>query len=87
MLPYTSEELGLRQKYYQGLPEKARRHYLALEYKRLGRGSQHYLSTVFSCGRQTIIKGCQELDSGSPTVFDYTRQRKPGGGRKKKNAQ
>ena len=87
MRHYTSEELSLKLKYYKSLPEKARRHYLALEYRQLGRGSQHYLSSVFSCGRQTIIRGCKELDSDSDSVFDYTRQRKSGGGRKKKSTQ
>ena len=86
-MSYSAEELSLKLKYYKSLPEKARRHYLALEYRQLGRGSQHYLSSVFGCGRQTIIKGCQELNSETDSVFDYTRQRKPGGGRKKKNVQ
>lgn len=69
--------------YAEQMPEKARRHFLAMEYKRLGAGSQGYLAKVFGCSRWTITKGVAELDSGEP--IDYSRQRKAGGGRKKKS--
>jgi DNA invertase Pin-like site-specific DNA recombinase len=69
--------------YYRSLPEKQRRHFLAMEFERLGEGSKHYLARVFGCGRQTIRKGWREL-SESNYETDYTRQRIEGGGRKKK---
>ena len=79
---YTNEELTSLISYSRSLPEKSYRHFLALQYKRLGRGSQEYISQVFKCCRKTIRKGCKELDSGEE--FDYRQQRKPGGSRKKK---
>lgn len=78
---YSDEELSLKLAFYKRLPEKQRRHFLATEYTSLGRGSQRYLAKVFGCSRITITKGCIELEAGE---IDYSRQRKKGGGRKKK---
>ena len=80
---YTESEKSNKLKYYKKLPEKSRRHFLGLEYIGLGRGSQVYLSKVYGCARDTIIKGVKEL-SESEGEIDYSRQRKVGGGRKKK---
>lgn len=85
MIEYTEEELSKKLLYYRSLPEKARRHFLALEYERLGRGSQRYMTAVFQCSHHTITRGKRELASMTEDKIDYTRQRKPGGGRKKKN--
>ena len=82
--PYSKEELLLKQRYYKNLSEKQRRHFLALEYNSLGRGSQRYIAEVFGCCRKTIIKGNKELLDSASTALDSKRQRKPGGGRKKK---
>jgi len=82
---YSSLEISSKLKYYKSLPEKARRHFLALEYQSLGRGSQRYLSSVFGCSRNTITVGSKELTNSLDQVIDYTKQRKPGGGRKKKS--
>jgi len=84
---YSVSELSKKLKYYKGLPEKARRHFLALEYESLGKGSQRYIAQVFSCSRDTIIKGGLELGCMEAGTLDYSRQRKEGGGRKKKNVQ
>lgn len=83
---YTAEELDKKLKYYKSLPEKARRHFLAVEYERLGRSSQRYMMQVFSCSHHTIVKGCRELANQEVERIDYTRQRKAGGGRKKKKS-
>jgi len=77
-----SEELA-KKNYYQGLPEKAKRHFLGQEYLNLGVGSQRYLADIFKCGRQTIINGTKEV-SVSNFKADYTSQRRAGGGRKKR---
>lgn len=83
---YSSLELEQRQVgYFRSLPEKQRRHFLAMEYLRLGEGSQRYLAKLFGCGRQTIRNGVKELKE-SDFDIDYSHQRSPGGGRKKKNA-
>jgi len=81
---YESEE-EVRQKlnYFSNLPEKQRRHFLAQEYLQLGPGSQRYLAKVFDCSRQTIVNGLKDLKSKDFKV-DYSRQRKKGGGRKKR---
>jgi hypothetical protein len=76
---FLAKQLG----YYSSLPEKQRRHFLAMEYERLGIGSKRYLSRVFGCDRQTINKGLSEL-SANDYKMDYSRQRIIGGGRKKK---
>jgi len=82
---YDDSEIGVKVLYYKSLPEKARRHFLALEYERLGKGSQRYLSEIFSCSRKTITKGMKELSESSGELIDYSYQRKKGGGRKKKS--
>lgn len=79
---YTDSEEQELVSYAKRLSEKGRRHFLAMEYKRLGRGSQQYVAKVFGCSRWTITKGVGEL-KGDPDL-DYSRQRKAGGGRKKR---
>lgn len=81
---YDSVFLEKQLKYYSCLPEKQRRHFLSMEYERLGVGSKRYLSRVFKCDRKTINKGIQELITNDYQC-DYSRQRVSGGGRKKKN--
>jgi hypothetical protein len=81
---YDGAFLEKQLKYYSGLPEKQRRHFLSMEYERLGVGSKRYLSRVFKCDRKTINKGLQELIDNDYQC-DYSRQRTSGGGRKKKN--
>lgn len=80
---YETDFLEKQLNYYQSLPEKQRRHFLAMEFERLGIGSKHYLARVFGCARQTIRKGVRELSESNFQV-DYARQRTAGGGRKKK---
>jgi hypothetical protein len=80
---YESDFVEKQLSYYQSLPEKQRRHFLAMEYLRLGVGSQRYLASVFSCSRKTILKGVREL-TGNNYEGDYSRQREIGGGRKKR---
>jgi hypothetical protein len=80
---YEDDFLEKQLSYYRSLPEKQRRHFLAMEFERLGEGSKHYLARVFGTARQTIRKGLQEL-AESNYEADYSRQREKGGGRKKK---
>jgi hypothetical protein len=79
---YADDFLEKQLSFYQGLPEKQRRHFVAMEYERLGLGSKRCLAGVFGCHRQTINKGLREL-AGNNYRTDYTRQREAGGGRKK----
>jgi len=80
---YEDEFLEKQLSYYRSLPEKQRRHFLAMEFERLGVGSKRYLARVFGAARQTINKGLQELSENNYET-DYSRQRETGGGRKKK---
>lgn len=77
--------------HYRHLAEKDRRHYAALEVAKLGHGGVTYISRLFSMSRVTIYKGQKELWESLEAVSDHrivppaTRQRRPGGGRKKNN--
>ncbi len=82
---YEDDFLEKQLSYYRSLPEKQRRHFLAMEFERLGIGSKHYLARVFGTARQTIRKGLREL-AESNYEADYSRQREIGGGRKKKKS-
>jgi len=82
---YADEFLEKQLNYYRSLPEKQRRHFLAMEFERLGVGSKRYLARVFGAARQTINKGLQELAENNYET-DYSRQREIGGGRKKKKS-
>jgi hypothetical protein len=85
---YYDEVFKLKQLYYYGgLSEKQQRHFLGMEYERLGEGSCLYLSKVFRCSRNRIITGRSELSAHEKTglSINYERQRKAGGGAKKKS--
>jgi hypothetical protein len=83
---YESDFVEKQLNYYLNLPEKQRRHFLAMEYLRLGVGSQRYLASVFNCSRKTILKGVRELAAAN-YERDYSRQREVGGGRKKRSCE
>ena len=83
---YEADFLEKQLSYYRSLPEKQRRHFLAMEHERLGVGSKRYLTRVFGCHHLTITRGGRELTESNYQV-DYTRQRATGGGRKKKSVQ
>lgn len=80
---YAPEILKVKQAFYSGLGEKERRHFLGQEYLSLGVGSQRYISRIFECSPDTIIKGFKEVSASSFSP-DYTTQRAAGAGRKKK---
>lgn len=85
-LPYSEKIESLMQLQYSNLPEKGRRHYAATEALKLGYGGISYISRVLGIERNTISVGIQELQSIEDTAtINYKRQRKVGGGRKKKS--
>lgn len=81
---YDDSTLEYQLKFYHTLSEKQKRYFLAYEYFKLGRGSQRYLSQAFGCARQVIVDGIKEIQTPD-FVADYTRERRKGGGRKKKS--
>jgi len=72
------------QLHYSRLSEKDRRQYAALESLKLGRGGIKYISKVLEVDRGTILQGRKELTSDLTAPIPLGKQRKVGGGRKKK---
>lgn len=79
---FDEESKILMRNFYQTLSEKDKRHYAAVEAKRLGHGGIEYVATILDCATKTISRGIQELDSllDDPAAG---RVRRPGAGRKK----
>jgi hypothetical protein len=77
----------LMQLHFSRLSEKDRREYAALESLRLGRGGTTYMSLLLGIDRGTIIQGKKELLAlAELEQIPKGRQRRPGGGRKKKDS-
>ena len=71
------------QTYYQGLPERKRRHYAAIESLKLGWGGQTYIVELLGLTQKTLRKGIREVSNATANqAFDSNRERKVGGGRK-----
>jgi len=86
--PYNTETELLILLHYRQLSERDRRHYAAIEAVKLGRGGVSYISKLLGMSRTTIIEGRKQLEllahCGGQLLVK--RQRKAGGGRKKKDA-
>jgi hypothetical protein len=70
---------------YSNLKEREQRHYAAIEAQKLGHGGNNYIQNLFNIHAKTLKRGIDELNkpelfSSLPTV----KQRRTGGGRKKK---
>jgi hypothetical protein len=84
--PYTKQTELLMVVYYSHLSERDRRHYAAIEAVKLGRGGTSYISKLLGISRTTIISATRQLEAlaqSGPMLVN--RQRKAGGGRKKKD--
>lgn len=79
---YTEEALAAKRQILTTLNERERRLFISQEYLSLGKGSQRYVSEVFGLHRNCIVTGVKELKQG--VTLAPGRQRKPGGGRKKR---
>lgn len=72
------------QRYYVHLPERAQRHYAALEAQKLGRGGKRYIGRLLAVSQKTLRKGERELKAPSfDSQLPAGRQRRAGGGGKK----
>ena len=74
----------IRKKYHPLEPflnERARRIWAAIEANLIGHGGVHGVSLATGLSRNTILAGVRELQTSQNSAV--TRQRKPGGGRKK----
>lgn len=71
--------------HFEQLLEKDKRHYAAIEATKLGYGGIRYISYLFKTSEYRIRTGIKELNN--PELIDGIpkgKQRRPGGGRKKK---
>lgn len=71
--------------HFSQLNEKNKRHYAALEAERLGYGGRKYISGLFQISEYRIRMGIKELNDPSLlSEIPEGKQRRKGGGRKKK---
>lgn len=80
--PFIEVEM---QNFYNILPENYKRLFASLSADQIGYGGTQYISNLLKCSPNVISKGKQELDDFESVKKNYrNRQRKAGGGRKKK---
>jgi len=60
--PYDEDTEEYMLLFFEGLNEKNRRRYLAVESKRLGHGGIKYLANLFEVSEKTIGRGIEELN-------------------------
>lgn len=83
---YSREQIGQMKLYYNGLSQKDKRHYAALEASKLPYGGKKYIGELLGISQATLRQGERELNN--PVLYaeiPLGRQRRKGGGRKKKN--
>lgn len=59
--PYTASMERDMKMFYNSLNEKDRRHYAALEAKKLCYGGITYIAGLFGCDRDTVSSGIEEI--------------------------
>ena len=82
---YTVEIEDQMQLFYSNLKERERRHYAALEAQKLGYGGNKYIQNLLDIHHKTLKRAIDELNH--PELFSSLptdKQRRAGGGRKKK---
>ncbi len=75
------------QLFYRSLPERERRRYAAIEAKKLPHGGQKYIQDLLGIHSSTLKRAIDELTH--PDLFPpipTNKQRRSGGGRKKKQS-
>lgn len=60
--PYTHSVERDMKNFYDSLNEKDRRHYAALEVKKLCYGGMSYIADLLGCDRSTVQCGLEELE-------------------------
>ena len=61
-IPYSAEVEDAMRYMYESLNEKDRRHYAAIEAKKLGHGGIAYISGVLGVSPKTIQAGLEEFE-------------------------
>ena len=85
MQKYNQEIESKMQLYFLGLNQKEKRHYSAIEAEKLGYGGKKYIGELLGISQYCIRVGIKELND--PILYAQIpegKQRRPGGGRKKK---
>lgn len=77
------DNLEDKKKFFSTLNERQKRHYAAIEAKRLGHGGIICVSRAFGIHRETISNAIREIENSTDLISE--RIRKEGGGRKKNN--
>ncbi len=86
MTRYNQETESKMLYHFSQLNEKEKRHYVALEALKLGKGGKTYMRQLFGISDYLIRKGIAELvDKTLRDEIPEGKLRRPGGGRKKKN--
>ena len=80
MKKYTPEIEEKMLVFFNTLSEKNKRHFAALESRKLGHGGQVYIAQILGVSVSTIHRGLKEINSKNLPPKDRTRR--VGGGRK-----
>ena len=75
------DNLEDKKKFFATLNERQKRHFAAIEAKRLGHGGIVAISEAFGIHRETVSNAITEIENSEDLVSD--RIRKKGAGRKK----
>jgi hypothetical protein len=82
---YSPQIESTMQLFYSGLSEKDQRHYAAQEAMKLGWGGKSYISNLFQISPRRVRQGAAELLNATVmSEIPANRQRRIGGGRRKK---
>lgn len=86
MTRYNQETEAQMCLFFSSLNEKQKRHYAAQESSKLGYGGKKYISTLLGISEARIRRGEAELTNKEKYAeIPIDKQRRQGGGRKKKN--
>ena len=80
MEKYHTEIEQQMRSFFDGLSEKDKRHYAAVEAGKLGYGGQLYIAQLLGCSTRTIQRGQRDLKNKQDIAKG--RIRRAGGGRK-----
>ncbi len=65
LFPYDQDTQEYMILFFENLSEKDRRHYVAVEAKKLGHGGIEYVGHLFGISVKTVRRGLEELEKKS----------------------
>jgi len=63
--PYDQDTLDYMVLFFENLSEKDKRHYAAVEAKKLGHGGIEFVAKLFKISIRTIVRGLDDLEKKS----------------------